>query len=143
MKTSIAKQIRELKKQKNAVIMAHYYTPAEVQAVADYVGDSYYLAKAATRTDAEVVVFCGVGFMGESVKILNPEKTVLITIHATPVRTLQWQVTGQPLSAMQGIAWVSNASVTEFFWDDGTLTAGKIGQDEHLAQMKTVLPPTI
>lgn len=73
----------------------------------------------------------------------NPGKTVLITTHATPVRVLQWKSTDQPLRAMQGITWVSNASVTEFFWDDGTLTAGKIGQDEHLAQMKTVLPPTI
>jgi len=78
MKNSIVKQIEALKKQKNAVVMAHYYTPAEVQAVADFVGDSYYLAKTATRTSADVVVFCGVAFMGESVKILNPEKTVLM-----------------------------------------------------------------
>ena len=74
----ITDQIQRLKKEKNAVILAHYYTPAEVQALADQVGDSYNLAKSATKTLADVVVFCGVGFMGESVKILNPEKTVLV-----------------------------------------------------------------
>lgn len=71
-------EIRQKKKEKNAVILAHYYTNDEVQAAADYVGDSFYLAKTAGETDADVVVFCGVSFMGESVKILNPEKTVLM-----------------------------------------------------------------
>ncbi|MBP3495040.1 MAG: quinolinate synthase NadA [Clostridia bacterium] len=75
---SIVNQINELKKQKNAIIMAHYYTTDEVQRVADYVGDSFYLAKAAKNTNADIIVFCGVAFMGESVKILNPEKKVLM-----------------------------------------------------------------
>ncbi len=75
---TIKEQITQLKEAKNAIILAHYYAPGEVQELADYVGDSYYLAKAATETDAEVVVFAGVSFMGESVKILNPEKTVLM-----------------------------------------------------------------
>ncbi len=78
MENNLINEINRLKAEKNAVILAHYYTPGEVQALADYVGDSFYLAKAAQKTDAEVVVFCGVGFMGESVKILNPEKTVLM-----------------------------------------------------------------
>jgi len=71
-------QIFELKKQKNAVILAHYYAPAEVQKVADYVGDSFYLAKVAKKSSADVIVFCGVAFMGESAKILNPDKKVLM-----------------------------------------------------------------
>ena len=75
---SIEIQIKKLKQQKNAVILAHYYTSGEVQELADHVGDSYYLAKVAKNTDAEVVVFCGVAFMGESVKIINPDKTVLM-----------------------------------------------------------------
>lgn len=75
---SIKEQINELKRSKNAIILAHYYAPAKVQELADYVGDSYYLAKVVTTTDAEIVVFAGVSFMGESVKILNPEKTVLM-----------------------------------------------------------------
>ncbi len=75
---TIREEINKLKEEKNAIILAHYYAPGEVQELADYVGDSYYLAKAATTTNADVVVFAGVSFMGESVKILNPEKTVLM-----------------------------------------------------------------
>jgi len=71
-------EIEKLKKEKNAIILAHYYVPDEVQAIADYVGDSFYLAKVAVKTTAEVLVFAGVSFMGESAKMLNPEKTVLM-----------------------------------------------------------------
>ncbi len=71
-------QINKLKKEKNAVILAHYYCPAEVQEIADFVGDSFYLAKAAKQSDADIIVFCGVRFMGESAKILNPDKKVLM-----------------------------------------------------------------
>ncbi len=71
-------KIQKLKKEKNAVILAHYYVPDEVQAEADYIGDSYYLAKTAAKTDADMIVFCGVNFMGESAKILSPDKTVLM-----------------------------------------------------------------
>lgn len=71
-------QIEQLKKEKNAVILAHYYAPAEVQEIADYVGDSFYLAKIAKKSNADIIVFCGVYFMGESAKILNPEKKVLM-----------------------------------------------------------------
>lgn len=71
-------RIIQLKQEKNAVILAHYYVPDEVQEIADYTGDSFYLSKIATRTDADTLVFCGVSFMGESAKILNPGKTVLM-----------------------------------------------------------------
>ncbi len=71
-------EIQQLKKEKNAVILAHYYVNDELQALADYVGDSFYLAKVAKKTTADVLVFCGVSFMGESAKLLNPEKTVLM-----------------------------------------------------------------
>ena len=70
-------QIEQLKIEKNAVILAHYYAPAEVQEI-DYVGDSFYLAKVAKQSDANIIVFCGVQFMGESAKILNPDKKVLM-----------------------------------------------------------------
>lgn len=72
------KEIQQLKRQKNAVILAHYYLDDEVQAIADYIGDSYYLSEIATKIPQKVIVFCGVSFMGESAKILNPDKTVLL-----------------------------------------------------------------
>lgn len=75
---NILSDIQRLKKEKNAVILAHYYVDAELQKIADYVGDSFYLAKAAKNSDADTIVFCGVRFMGESAKILNPEKTVIM-----------------------------------------------------------------
>ena len=78
MKKTIKEQIIALKKQKNAVILAHYYAPAEVQEIADEIGDSFYLAKVAKKSAADIIVFCGVAFMGESAKILNPEKKVLM-----------------------------------------------------------------
>ncbi len=71
-------KILELKKKKNAIILAHYYAPSEAQEIADYVGDSFYLAKTAKNSNADIIVFCGVYFMGESAKILNPDKEVLM-----------------------------------------------------------------
>lgn len=70
--------IQQLKKEKNAVILAHYYVDGEVQAIADYVGDSYYLSKLATTLEADTIIFCGVRFMGESAKLLNQKKTVVM-----------------------------------------------------------------
>ena len=78
MNEEIIKKIEQLKAEKKAVILAHYYAPDEVQEIADYVGDSFYLAKVAKNCETEVIVFAGVSFMGESAKILNPEKTVLM-----------------------------------------------------------------
>lgn len=78
MNTEIVEQIKKLKEEKNAVILAHYYVKPEVQEIADYIGDSFYLSKLAVKLDNPVIVFCGVSFMGESTKILNPEKQVLM-----------------------------------------------------------------
>lgn len=75
---SITNDIMKLKKEKNAVILAHYYVDEDVQEVADYVGDSFYLSKVATKVDQDIIVFAGVEFMGESAKILNPGKKVLM-----------------------------------------------------------------
>lgn len=71
-------KIQKLKKEKNAIILAHFYTLDEVQEIADYVGDSYYLSKVAKSSDAKMIVFCGVSFMGESAAIMNPDKKVLM-----------------------------------------------------------------
>ncbi len=75
---TLVEEIQQLKKEKDAVILAHYYVNDEVQAIADYVGDSYYLAKVAVGLKEKTIVFAGVKFMGESAKILNPDKTVLM-----------------------------------------------------------------
>lgn len=74
----IVEKIQQLKKEKNAVILAHYYVRPEVQEIADYIGDSFYLSKVAVDLKEQTVVFCGVSFMGESAKILNPNKIVLM-----------------------------------------------------------------
>ncbi|HWT73400.1 MAG TPA: quinolinate synthase NadA [Mobilitalea sp.] len=76
--TETIERIKELKKEKDVVILAHYYTDGSIQALADYVGDSYYLSKIAAEVPHKTIMFCGVSFMGESAKILNPEKTVIM-----------------------------------------------------------------
>lgn len=71
-------EIKKLKKEKNAVILAHYYVDKEIQEIADYIGDSFYLAQKAVELKEDIIVMAGVYFMGESVKILNPDKKVLM-----------------------------------------------------------------
>ena len=77
-KIQLVSEIERLKKEKNAVIMAHYYQNNDIQNIADFLGDSLALARQAARTDADIIVLCGVYFMGETAKILSPQKKVLI-----------------------------------------------------------------
>src|SRR3954470_3420346 len=75
---SLADEITRLKKEKNATILAHYYQEGEIQELADFTGDSLKLARAATTVQTGTIVFCGVHFMAETAKMLNPEKRVLL-----------------------------------------------------------------
>ena len=74
----LKKEISQLRKEKNALIMAHYYQREEIQEIADFIGDSLALARQAAKTDADIIVMCGVHFMGETAKILCPDKKVLV-----------------------------------------------------------------
>lgn len=78
MKSSLVEEIQEWKKKRNAILLAHNYQLPEIQDIADVLGDSLALARAAVTTSADVIVFCGVHFMAETAAILNPEKTVLL-----------------------------------------------------------------
>jgi len=78
MSYDLAADIQKLKKEKNAVILAHYYEDGDIQDVADHVGDSFYLAQMGQKSKADVILLAGVVFMAESVKILNPTKKVLV-----------------------------------------------------------------
>ena len=78
MDEALKSEIKALCKEKDAVILAHYYVDGSIQDIADYVGDSFYLAKMAKKAPNKTIVFCGVTFMGESANIINPDKTVLI-----------------------------------------------------------------
>lgn len=79
-KEEMFESIKKWKKEKNAIVLAHYYQNDDIQEIADYVGDSLALAQTASKTDADIIVFCGVHFMGETAKILCPNKKVLLPV---------------------------------------------------------------
>lgn len=103
---SLIEEIRELKRSKNAVVLSHYYMTPELQlhtsagGIADVVGDSLALSRAATTIDAEVIIFCGVAFMAETAKILNPQRTVLLPDRAAGC-SLASSITAQDVKALR------------------------------------------
>lgn len=96
----IVKEIKKYKEEKNAVILAHYYVDDKIQEIADYIGDSYYLSKVATELPQQFIIFAGVSFMGESAKILNPDKRVFLP-DATADCPMAHMVTGEKIQEMR------------------------------------------
>lgn len=102
----LKKEILELKEKQDAVILAHYYVDGEVQAIADYVGDSYFLSKLAIELKEQTIIFCGVSFMGESAKVLNPGKKVVMAdefADCPMAHMARWQRSSR--SAVSGMMW--------------------------------------
>lgn len=126
---ALAARIDELKAQHDAVILAHYYVDPEVQRVADYVGDSFYLAKLAVSLPQQTIVLCGVEFMGESVKLLNPSKTVLLPDPAAdcPMAHMVKKETVDAVRARYGddlaVACYVNSTVEIKSWSDVCVTS--------------------
>lgn len=101
MNIDICSEILKLKKEKNAYIVAHYYQPLEIQILADDVGDSFELAKKCVTSSAERIIFCGVHFMGESAKILSPQKRVFVPAKDAGCLMAD-TITKEKLSALKG-----------------------------------------
>ena len=98
---SIVKEIERLKKEKNAVILAHYYSRPEIQDISDFLGDSLALSQEAARTDADIILFCGVNFMAETASIISPGKKVIVPDNRAGC-SLAESITGEDIEEWRG-----------------------------------------
>lgn len=126
---ALVAELEDLKKRNDAVVLAHYYVAPEVQAAADYVGDSFYLAKLAVKLPQKKIVLAGVEFMGESVKLLNPSKTVLLPEPQAdcPMAHMVQKMTVDAARAQYGedlaVACYVNSTVEIKSWSDVCVTS--------------------
>lgn len=127
--SALIAELEDLKKHNDAVVLAHYYVAPEVQAAADYVGDSFYLAKLAVELPQKTIVLAGVEFMGESVKLLNPSKTVLLPEPQAdcPMAHMVQKMTVDAARAQYGedlaVACYVNSTVEIKSWSDVCVTS--------------------
>lgn len=126
---ALVAELEDLKRRNDAVVLAHYYVAPEVQAAADYVGDSFYLAKLAVKLPQKTIVLAGVEFMGESVKLLNPSKTVLLPEPQAdcPMAHMVQKMTVDAARAQYGedlaVACYVNSTVEIKSWSDVCVTS--------------------
>ncbi|MBZ4683513.1 MAG: quinolinate synthase [Fusobacteriaceae bacterium] len=99
--SDILSQIEKLKKEKNAIILAHYYQNADIQDLADFVGDSYFLSEKARDSKADYIIYCGVKFMAESAKILSPNKRVFFPAYANAECCMEYMATPTKVQALK------------------------------------------
>ena len=143
--SEIIERIEQLKAEKNAIVLAHYYTRPEVQDVADYLGDSLGLARQAGQTDADIIVFCGVHFMAETASIISPDKKVL-----EPARhagcSLADSVTGDDLRAWKErnpeglvVSYVNTSAEVKAWSDYCCTSSNALKVVESLPKDRTIL----
>lgn len=142
-------EINKLKREKNAIILAHsYLTPDIIYGVADYVGDSYGLSKKATKTSAKIILFCSVHFMAETAKIMNPKKTVLVptvascslseSITAEDVRNIRKQY---PTAGV--VCYVNTSAAVKAECDACCTSSNALKIIEHMPQRKVIFLPDV
>jgi len=139
--------IEKLKKEKNAIILAHVYQPGEVQDIADYVGDSLDLSRRAVHTNADVIVFCGVQFMAESAAILNPHKTVLLPDKNAGCRLADMATDEQILKLknrnhrMAVVSYVNSSAKVKAVSDICCTSANAVNVVNHLSNKNILFVP--
>ena len=138
---NLKKEIEQLKQEKNAVLLAHYYVDDAVQEIADYVGDSFYLSKVATKVDQDIIVFAGVEFMGESAKILNPEKKVLMPEPGADC-PMAHMITIKEIKEILGDINEDIISLKEAGIDVDIVENGKTFEENAIIKAKTIMEMT-
>jgi len=141
----IIKRIEQLKREKNAVILAHYYTRPEIQDIADYLGDSLGLSQEAGRTNASIIVFCGVHFMAETAAVISPNKKVLIP-DPTAGCSLAESITGYELKKWKEansnglvVSYVNTTAETKAYTDVCCTSANALNVVSSLPKDKEIL----